>query len=213
MDESQAFRGAAGLHSAAAPYWAVPLRIETGLDWLPVRAISPKMAPSLSAMWIPAAFTCCYSSISQWLTDRVSSPDRSESLKRTCVPRPESVCRFNPSRSLLLREDHEAGGQIQPADCWGKWESAQWLSFMISVGVIPPQNERLCTRQWSSWSVELSWIDKCRASTICTQRKPSVLLFISTTFDPVAANASVLLGLCCSATVLHCTVKSFSTFK
>ena len=44
------------------------------------------------------------------------------------------------------REDHEAG-QIQAADCWGKWESAQWLSFMISVGVIPPQNECLYTRQ------------------------------------------------------------------
>lgn len=57
-----------------------------------------------------------------------------------------STCRSNPSRSLVVREDHEAG-QIQAADCWGKWESAQWLSFMISVGVIPPQNECLYTRQ------------------------------------------------------------------
>lgn len=118
-----------------------------------------------------------------------------------------STCRFNPSRSLLLRGDHEAG-QIQLADCWGKWESPQWLSFMISVGVIPPQNECLYSRQWSSWSVELSSIDKCWDFTIWynfgTQRKPSVLLFISTTFDPVTADASVLPGLCCSVRGLRC---------
>lgn len=139
---------------------------------------------------------------------RVSSlEDRSESLNSTCLCVAASTRRFDPSRSVLLREDHEAG-QIQLADCWGKWESAQRLSFMISLGVIPPQNECLYTRQWSSWSVELSWIGKCWASTIwyncCRQRKASVLLFISTTFDPVAANALVLLGLCHSTSSLHC---------
>lgn len=96
----------------------------------------------LSAMWKAAASPCCCSSVNWWLMDRVSSLGRIESLSRTCVPRPVSVCRNvnlslqSAKVTLLLREDYEAG-QIQPADCWGKWESDQWLSFMISFGVIP----------------------------------------------------------------------------
>lgn len=35
MDESQAFREAAGPHSAAVSYWATALYTETGTDCLP----------------------------------------------------------------------------------------------------------------------------------------------------------------------------------
>lgn len=54
-------------------------------------------------------------------------------------PGPASMCR-NVTSIRLMREDQEAR-QIQLADCWGKWESAQWLSFMIPLWVIPLQNE------------------------------------------------------------------------
>ena len=66
MNESQAFREAAGLLSVAAPYWATLLYTETGMDCLPCGQSHKKWHP-LSAMWKPAAYTCWCSSIKQRL--------------------------------------------------------------------------------------------------------------------------------------------------
>lgn len=82
----------------------------------------------------------------------------------------------------LLREDHDAE-QIQLADCWGKWESARWLSFMISVWVIPLLNGFF----FSSFKQTMMFVE-CRyrngkvasLHNCCTERETSVLLFINT---------------------------------
>ncbi len=101
---------------------------------------------------------------------------------------------------------------------WGRTDPACWLlgemgissvafSFRILVEVIPRQNECLYTRQWRLGSVELSSIEKCWASMVWYNfwhtKKTHRLLFISATFDPVSANALLLLGLCFSTSSLH----------
>lgn len=52
-----------------------------------------------------------------------------------------SASRLKPSRS----ESPSRDWLIRSADCWGKWESAQWLSFMIEVREIP-EKRRLYIR-------------------------------------------------------------------
>lgn len=119
MNESQAFREAVGLHSAAAPYWAIPLYTEKGMDRLPWGQSHQKWHP-LSAMRKPAASTCCCTSINQWLwTDSASSPE--DSLNSPCVPRPMSLCRnVDVSLQSVKVAAVERGS-------WDRTDPASWL--------------------------------------------------------------------------------------
>lgn len=55
INESTAFREAAGLLSEAAPYWAMPLYSESGMDLVPLGKSHQKMAPTVrhvETLWL-----------------------------------------------------------------------------------------------------------------------------------------------------------------
>lgn len=118
-----------------------------------------------------------------WLSSNRTSVQALVSACHNVAPIHQGQC--------LLREDHDAE-QIQLADCWGKWESARWLSFMISVWVIPLLNGFF----FSSFKQTMMFVE-CRyrngkvtsLHNCCTERETSVLLFINTAFDTVPVNA------------------------
>lgn len=91
----------------------------------------------------------------------------------------------------------------------GNGNQLSGLVFMISVGVIPAQNECLYTRQWSSWTVELS-VELLRFGTMVAH-KPPCCFFVCTGSDPHAVSVWVILVHCCSS----CPLSSlkFSVFE
>lgn len=155
MNESQAFREAAGLHSAAAPYWAIHYTLKQGWS-LSHEGNHTKYGGNpllLPAVVVLLTDDCRQGFISGGLVGELEGNSCVEA--GVCVSQCQRIASNRQGHSLL-RGDHEAR-QIQLADCWGKWESAQWLSFMISVWVIPPENERLYTRQWRIMKRKVIW--------------------------------------------------------